>query len=155
MACARCFSASSGGRGEEPYVPRSDRRQFVLAIDLGSSGPKVALVADDGGMVAHVAERVDTFFLPGGGAEQDPDQWWRACTDGVRKVLEIARPAVEDVIGVTCTAVGHRAGRSCRQTADAGRALDGFAACAYTRAVTGGLVKVAGYGARKLGAGCV
>ncbi len=46
--------------------------------------------------------------------------------------------------------VGHRAGRSCRQTADAGRALDGFARRPYTRAVTGGLVKVAGYGARKL-----
>ena len=54
-------------------MPRSDRRQFVLAIDLGSSGPKVALVADDGEMVAHARERVETFFLPGGGAEQDPD----------------------------------------------------------------------------------
>ncbi len=84
-------------------MPRSDRRQFVLAIDLGSSGPKVALVADDGEMVAHARERVETFFLPEGGAEQDPDQWWRACTDGVRKVLDVARPPIEDVIGVTCT----------------------------------------------------
>ncbi len=84
-------------------MPRSDRRQFVLAIDLGSSGPKVALVADDGEMVAHAREHIETHFLPGGGVEQDPEDWWRACTDGVRQVLDIARPPLDDVIGVTCT----------------------------------------------------
>jgi xylulokinase len=123
-----------------------------VAIDLGSSGPKVALVADNGEMVAHARERVETFFLPGGGAEQDPADWWRACTDGVRQVLKTAQPAVEDVIGITCTgqwSVTVPVDRDGKPLMRAVHWMDSRGA-PYTRAVTGGLIKVAGYGARKL-----
>jgi len=44
----------------------------VLAIDLGSGGPKVAVVAETGELVSNVSESVSTIFAPGGGAEQDP-----------------------------------------------------------------------------------
>jgi xylulokinase len=133
-------------------VPRSDRRQFVLAIDLGSSGPKIALVADDGQMVAHAREHTETYFLPEGGVEQDPEDWWRACTTGVRKVLDMARPPIEDVIGVTCTgqwSVTVPVDRTGKPLMRAVHWMDSRGA-PYTREVTGGLIKVAGYGARKL-----
>ena len=51
---------------------------FVLGVDLGTGGPRVALAGTDGVLVAHEKETVELRLLPGGGAEQDPDDWWRA-----------------------------------------------------------------------------
>jgi len=52
--------------------------KYILAIDLGSSGPKVALVSTQGEIIASEFEPVETLFLPGGGVEQRPDDWWQA-----------------------------------------------------------------------------
>jgi xylulokinase len=54
------------------------QQSHVLAIDLGTSGPKVALVTSDGQLVGSQAEPVDLLLLPNGGAEQDPNSWWQA-----------------------------------------------------------------------------
>ena len=55
----------------------------VLAIDLGSGGPKVAVVSENGTIVAHAREPIATIFVPGDGAEQDPHEWWQAVTKAV------------------------------------------------------------------------
>jgi xylulokinase len=126
--------------------------KWVLAIDLGSSGPKVALVSDRGEMVAHARETVPTYFLPEGGAEQDPDDWWRAITRGVRQVLDAARAPIDDVIGVTCTgqwSVTVPVDGAGRPLMRAVHWMDSRGA-AYTKQITDGLPRVAGYGLRKL-----
>ena len=51
---------------------------YVLGVDLGTGGPRVALAGTDGVLVGHEKETVELQLLPGGGAEQDPDDWWRA-----------------------------------------------------------------------------
>ena len=54
--------------------------------------------------MAHATEPVALHLLDGGGAEQDPDEWWSAiCTASRRALAEAAVPA-EDLIGVGCTA---------------------------------------------------
>lgn len=50
----------------------------VLAADLGTSGMKLALVGHDGQVVGWESEPVDLLILPGGGAEQVPQDWWDA-----------------------------------------------------------------------------
>jgi len=50
----------------------------VLAVDLGTSGVKVAVVDDEGRVLASATEALTTMFLPDGGAEQDPERWWSA-----------------------------------------------------------------------------
>ena len=45
----------------------------VLTIDLGTSGPKVALFTVDGTFVDGDFEPVELHLLPDGGAEQSPD----------------------------------------------------------------------------------
>lgn len=65
--------------GPSDYVrPHMSQGPHILAIDLGTSGPKVALVASDGQLVGGEAEPVDLILLPDGGAEQDPHSWWQA-----------------------------------------------------------------------------
>lgn len=51
---------------------------YVLAIDLGTSGVKVAVVDPDGVVRSSAYEPLTTTFLPDGGAEQDADAWWEA-----------------------------------------------------------------------------
>lgn len=77
--------------------------RYALAIDLGTSGPKVALVGVDGRVVAHTNRLVETKLIPPDGAEQDPEEIWSAIVDAVQQVLrEAARPS-EEIVGVLCS----------------------------------------------------
>ena len=70
----------------------TDSKRYVLAIDLGSGGPKAAIVADSGEVIASAEENITTHMLPNGGAEQDPQEWWNgakktSCGDpGIQRV---------------------------------------------------------------------
>jgi xylulokinase len=66
--------------------------ECVLAIDLGTGGPKVALVAADGTTVAWSSRPVATRFISGGGAEQDPHEMWTAIVGATRATLQSVRP---------------------------------------------------------------
>jgi xylulokinase len=48
----------------------------VLAIDLGSSGVKAAVVDPEGVVRGGLGEGLPTVLTPGDGAEQDPAIWW-------------------------------------------------------------------------------
>lgn len=72
--------------------------ELVLAIDLGTGGPKVALVAADGATVAWRSGSVATTLLPGGGAEQDPREMWSAVVSATREVLAATAPAAAAAI---------------------------------------------------------
>ena len=59
----------------------------VLAIDLGTGGPKVALVDADGHTLAWRSRPVATTFLAEHGAEQDPNEMWSAIVEATRATL--------------------------------------------------------------------
>ena len=62
--------------------------RYVLAIDLGTGGPKVAIVSMRGEVVASEVETNDIIVLPGGGVEQDPDEWWRTIVAASRRMID-------------------------------------------------------------------
>lgn len=64
------------------------RNEHVLAIDLGTSGCKAAIVDLAGTVKAWEFREIDTLLLPGGGAEQDPAAWWDAITMACKAVVE-------------------------------------------------------------------
>jgi xylulokinase len=67
----------------------------VLAIDLGTGGPKVALVTADGATLGWRNRPVTTRRVDHDGYEQDPDEMWWAIIAAAREVLaEVAHPAV-------------------------------------------------------------
>jgi len=87
--------------GEAPDLDPADA--FVLAVDLGTGGPKVALVSATGAIAAHAKEPVALHLLEGGGAEQDPDEWWSAIVAAARRTLADGGVPVDRVVGVGCT----------------------------------------------------
>ncbi len=76
---------------------------FVLAVDLGTGGPKVAVLTATGRIVAHAFEAVGIELTEDGGAEQSPDAWWSAIVSSARRALAEAGVAPERVVGVGCT----------------------------------------------------
>ena len=94
-----------GNQGLTPDPPVHEvAEHYVLAIDLGTGGPKVALVSTSGTVVAHAHRPVPLHLLPGGGAEQDPADWWSAIVIAARAALDEGGIPVERLIGVGCTA---------------------------------------------------
>ncbi len=78
--------------------------RYALAIDLGTGGPKAALVAEDGTVAARAARSVATRFEPGVGAEQAPEAVWRATLETAREVVAAAAAAPEAIAAVICSA---------------------------------------------------
>jgi xylulokinase len=81
----------------------SANEKLILAIDLGTSGPKVALVSPAGEIVDSDSEETNITFLPDGGAEQDPENWWSAIVRAAGKVVGRQAGRVASVGAVSCT----------------------------------------------------
>lgn len=81
----------------------SENRKYILAIDMGTSGPKVALVSVRGEVAASEFEPTPLLLLPNGGAEQRPDDWWNAITAAARRLLGRGLVPAGDVAAVSCT----------------------------------------------------
>jgi xylulokinase len=126
--------------------------EHVLAIDLGTGGPKAALVDADGHITASEFEATPIELLGDGGAEQDPDAWWSAITTAVHRLIGGDHVAVDDIVAVAVTSQW-----SGTVAVDAhGRHLHPAVIWMDSRgaeqikAVTTGKVNVAGYDPRRL-----
>jgi len=87
--------------GSEKINSQSDSR-YVLAMDLGSGGPKVAIVSDGGQVIASAVEKTSTHLLPGGGAEQDPEEWWNGAKKAARRAIRDAGVPADKIVAVAC-----------------------------------------------------
>lgn len=128
-------------------IARENSKQ-VLAIDLGTSGPKVAVLNQEGRILAAGSVPVETHFLPGGGAEQDPLSWWDAVKRGATQVLRSPGVDSSSIIAVSVTsqyASTVAVDESGSPLMNVVMWLDQRGA-PYNRAVTSGFPRVSGYG---------
>jgi xylulokinase len=84
-------------------VPTSPEDTYVLAVDLGTGGPKVAVLSATGRIIAHAFQAVGVDLTSDGGAEQSPESWWEAIVSSARRALAESGAPPERVIGVGCT----------------------------------------------------
>lgn len=125
---------------------------FILAIDLGTSGPKVALYTARGELVSSEFEETRLFLLPGGGAEQSPDEWWEAIEKAVSRLLARRVAPSEAVTAIAIT--GQWSGTVAVDKA--GQALGNAIiwmdsrGAPYVAQIVNGLFKVQGYALGKL-----
>jgi xylulokinase len=81
------------------------KSKYVLAIDLGTGGPKVGLVDQEGRVASSASAPVQLFFLPDGGAEHDPAEWWSTVTSCVKKVLQASGVSTTEIIAIGVTSM--------------------------------------------------
>ena len=79
--------------------------KYVLAIDLGTGGPKVGLVDQEGRVASSASAPVQLFFLPDGGAEHDPAEWWSTVTSCVKKVIKASGVSPKEIIAIGVTSM--------------------------------------------------
>ncbi len=63
-------------------------KEYLLGIDLGTSGTKTVLFDTEGAVVASALEEYSMYQPQNGWAEQDPADWWNAAKNTIRTVLE-------------------------------------------------------------------
>jgi xylulokinase len=126
--------------------------RYVLAIDHGTSGVKVALISTRGEATGFAFEKTPIHFLSGGGAEQDPEDWWNALVAASRRVLASA-PVPREAVAAVCvsstfssTVAVDAAGRA---LANSLTWMDSRGA-RYVRAVMRGFPSIEGYGLANL-----
>jgi len=83
--------------------PENLTQRYVIAIDVGTSTTKVGLVDQDGNVIARVSQRYETHFSSNGGAEQDPNEWWQAVSNGVKKIIKDTRVTPDQIIAIGTT----------------------------------------------------
>jgi xylulokinase len=79
---------------------------IILAVDLGTSGMKVALITVSGRVLGWEAEPVRLIITPDGGAEQSPEEWWQAFLSAAGRLLRREQHAGPNVIAVCCSTQG-------------------------------------------------
>lgn len=75
----------------------------ILAIDLGTSSLKLALVSTRGVVAGFTVRSLPIQLLPDGGCEQRPEDWWSAICSATRELLASKAVPVDEVIGVSCS----------------------------------------------------
>jgi xylulokinase len=78
-------------------------QKYVIAIDLGNSSTKVGLVNLDGKVVVAASGRYEFRFLPNGGVEQVPAEWWQIVSSGVKKVIKESGVNAQDIVAIGTT----------------------------------------------------
>jgi len=126
--------------------------KYVLAIDLGTSGPKVALVSIRGDILDHEFEKTDTIFLPDDGVEENPDDWWNAIVKATTRLLSKICVPTDDIIAICCTSQWSgtvAVDKKGNHLMNAITWMDSRGA-EHVKKITSGLIKIEGYGITKL-----
>ncbi|MHC4558173.1 MAG: xylulokinase [Planctomycetota bacterium] len=126
--------------------------KYVLAIDIGTSSTKTALVSIRGEIVDMESWENRLVLLVDGGAEQVPNQWWEAIKKTCKKLLAKKLISIDDIIAVSCT--GQWSGtvavdRNGYPLMNAIIWMDSRGR-GYINDIVGGLTRIKGYGISKL-----
>lgn len=125
---------------------------YILAVDLGTSACKTALISASGRVLSWESEPLPLTVLPGGGAEQNPDDWWRAFLATGKRLLAKKLVPADQIAAVCCSTQGEGTvpvDKDGRPLADALLWMD-MRGAEHLKKITQGLINVSGYDLRKL-----
>jgi len=74
--------------------------RYLLGLDIGTSGTKTALFDENGQTIATETYGYDLFQPEVGWAEQNPEDWWNACVNGIRDVVNKSGVQANDIKGI-------------------------------------------------------
>lgn len=75
--------------------------EYLLGIDLGTSGTKTVLFDTNGGVVRAKTVEYPLYQEQNGWAEQDPLDWWNAVVEGTQYVLQGIDPKAVKGVGLS------------------------------------------------------
>lgn len=81
------------------------RERYILAFDHGTSGLKSAIIDRRGRVMDVEFRQTPIHYLAGGGAEQDPEDWWQALLHAAKTMVlrRTVPPEAIQAIGISST----------------------------------------------------
>ncbi len=76
------------------------KEKYVLAFDHGTSGMKSAIVDSMGRVMDFEFKDTPLYFLPNGGAEQDPQDWWEALLQTAKILLQRKSVSPDQIVAI-------------------------------------------------------
>jgi len=80
---------------------------YLMGIDIATTGTKVLLVDEAGVVVSKAFEEYPLFAPQPGWAEQDPEDWWKATVQAIKRVLADSGVKGKDVKAIGLTGQMH------------------------------------------------
>ncbi|MDP1798735.1 MAG: xylulokinase [Planctomycetaceae bacterium] len=71
-----------------------------LGIDVGTSGTKTLAMREDGKLLASATAEYPLSSPKPGWSEQNPEDWWKATVDSVKKVMKAGKHKPDDIAGI-------------------------------------------------------
>lgn len=73
-----------------------------LGLDIGTGGSRAIVIDENGNVLASETVEHENFASPQiGWAEQDPDDWWRACKVAIKQALQSVNAKEISAIGLS------------------------------------------------------
>ena len=82
--------------------------EYLIGLDIGTSGTKTVLFDTQGNTVASATEEYPLYQPQNGWAEQDPEDWWNAAVKTISQVLSLSGVQPQQVKGVGLSGQTHR-----------------------------------------------
>ncbi len=80
---------------------------YILGIDIGTSGVKAVLYAEDGTLLTSATEEYPMYQPQNGWAEQNPAHWWEKTVLAIRRVLQLSKADPKQICGIGLTGQMH------------------------------------------------
>lgn len=74
---------------------------YLIGIDIGTTGTKAILCDTRGRIVAQAGQEYPTTYPHANWAEQDPQDWWRATCQVVRRVIDVSGTDPKQVAAIS------------------------------------------------------
>lgn len=97
------MTASPSTLPHSPTTPEKNRHHTVLAVDLGTGGPKTAVVSLSGEVIGSIHTRVEPTVGIDGSATQDPNSWWDAIVAGTAELSASFPESMKKLVAVAVT----------------------------------------------------
>lgn len=81
-------------------------KNYILSLDLGTSGLKMLLCHIDGQHQVDITKDYPTYYPLPGYVEQDPRDWWKAVCEGIPELILKAGIQASDIIAVGVDGIG-------------------------------------------------
>ncbi len=83
--------------------------RYLLGIDFGGGASKATLLCEDGTIVATSTYEYPTYYPQSGYVEQNPDDWYEATKENIKKILGKSKINPKDISAVALDAATHTA----------------------------------------------
>lgn len=75
-------------------------KQYLLGIDIGTSACKIAIFNREGEVISTATGDYRVYYPYPGWAEQNPEEWWQAVCNAIKKALKNGGISPEEIAGI-------------------------------------------------------